>query len=140
MVQSLADAARHIAWYHPRRSTFAVWLYGVARRQIHNELRRQRRLKSVPAAAQTPLTNAVELSDGRDVADEVAARLQAQRAVAVLSEVLSDVELEVLVLSSIDELSIREIGLVVGRSERAVHSLLHRARTKARERLADDER
>jgi RNA polymerase sigma factor (sigma-70 family) len=117
-----------------------VWLYGVARRQIHNELRRQRRLKSVPAAAQTPLTNAVELSDGRDVADEVAARLQAQRAVAVLSEVLSDVELEVLVLSSIDELSIREIGLVVGRSERAVHSLLHRARTKARERLADDER
>jgi DNA-directed RNA polymerase specialized sigma24 family protein len=27
----------------------------------------------------------------------------------------------------------------VGRSERAIHSLLHRARTKARERLTDDE-
>jgi DNA-directed RNA polymerase specialized sigma24 family protein len=45
----------------------------------------------------------------------------------------------VLVLSSIEELSVKEIGRVVGRSERAVHSLLHRAKAKARERLADHE-
>ncbi len=138
MVQSLAAAARHIRWYSPRKSVFAVWLYGVARREMHNELRRRRR--SIPAAAQMPLESAVEVTDGYDIAVAAAARLDAQRSVAVLAEVLSEVELEVLVLSSIEELSVREIGRVVGRSERAVHSLLHRARTKARERLADHER
>ena len=140
MIQSLAAAARHIRWYHPRKSAFAVWLYGVARREMHNELRRQRRRKSIPATAQTPLESAAEVPDGSDVAEATASRLDAQRSVAMLAQVLSEVELEVLVLSSIEELSVREIGRVVGRSERAVHSLLHRARTKARERLADHER
>jgi RNA polymerase sigma-70 factor (ECF subfamily) len=140
MVQALAAAARHIRWYDPRRSVFAVWMYGVARREMHNELRRQRRRKSIPPAAQTPLESAAEVPDGHDVAEATAARLEAQRSVGVLVEALSKDELEVLVLSSIEELSVREIGRVVGRSERAVHSLLHRARTKARERLADHER
>jgi len=139
MVQTLAAAARHINWYDPRKSTFAAWLYGVARRQIQTEVRRQRRRKSVPGAAQTPLEQAAELPDGRDLAEAAAARLDAQRSVAELAQVLSGVELEVLVLSSIEELSAREIGRAVGRSERAVHSLLHRARSKARERLAHHE-
>jgi RNA polymerase sigma-70 factor (ECF subfamily) len=139
MVQSLTAAAQHIRWYKPRRSTFAVWLYGVARRQMQNELRRQRRRKSVPAAAQTPLESAAEVADGHDLAEATVARLEARRAVAMLVGVLSPVELEVLVLSSIEELSVKEIGRVVGRSERAVHSLLHRAKAKARERLADHE-
>jgi len=139
MVQSLATAARHIKWYNPRKSSFATWLYGVARRQIHDELRRQRRRKSVPTGAQTSLEEAAGVADGRDLAEVVAGGLDARRSVAGLARVLSEVELEVLVLSSIDELSAREIGRVMGRSERAVHSLLHRARRKARERLTHDE-
>jgi len=43
------------------------------------------------------------------------------------------------VLSCVEKLSAREIGQVIGRSERAVHSILHRARTKAREGLVGDE-
>jgi DNA-directed RNA polymerase specialized sigma24 family protein len=69
------------------------------------------------------------------VAASAAARVDAERLVVELRSALSDLEFDILTLNSIDQLSAREIGLAVGRSERAVHSLLHRARTKARERL-----
>jgi DNA-directed RNA polymerase specialized sigma24 family protein len=46
--------------------------------------------------------------------------------------------MEVLVLQCVDELSVKDISHVVRRSERAVHSLLYRARQKARERLVQD--
>ena len=139
MVQSLAKAAANIRLYNPRRSTFAAWLYGIARREIQDELRRRKRMRSIPADAQMPISEAADLPDGSDMAALAGERLDAQREVAGLAAVLSPLELDVLTLSCIDELSAREIGRVVGRSERAVHSLLHRARTKARERLAHDE-
>jgi len=139
MIQSLAKAAANIRLFNPRRSTFAAWLYGIARREAQNELRRRRRMRSIPAAAQTPISEMIDLPNGPDIAGVAAARLDAQRQVSELACALSSIEFDVLTLSCIDELSAREIGRVVGRSERAVHSLLHRARTKARERLAHDE-
>ncbi len=57
----------------------------------------------------------------------------------MLVGVLSDLELEALILSGVQELSVREIGQILHRSEAAVHSLLHRAAEKARERWAQDE-
>ena len=139
MIQSLAKAAANIRLFNPRRSTFAAWLYGIARREAQNELRRRRRMRSIPAAAQTPISEMIDLPNGPDIAGVAAARLDAHRQVLDLASALSEMEFDVLTLSCIDELSVREIGRVVGRSERAVHSLLHRARTKARERLAHDE-
>jgi RNA polymerase sigma-70 factor (ECF subfamily) len=138
-IQSLADATRKIRWYNPRKSPFAAWLYGVTRGQIRAELRRRRRLKSVPAHAVSSIDELSGAPDEHDAAEQAASHVDAQRQVALLSGVLSEVEFDVLVLNCVDQLSAREIGLVVGRSERAVHSLLHRARTKARERLMRDE-
>jgi len=57
---------------------------------------------------------------------------------ARLRERLSQPELEVLLLFSVERLSEREIAHVVRRSERAVHSLLHQAKRKAREVLSAD--
>jgi RNA polymerase sigma-70 factor (ECF subfamily) len=138
-IQALADAVRNIRQYTPRRSTFGVWLYGIARRQIVGEARRQRRLKSVPAGAEVSLASVGEAAAQDNPTARVLRRLDAQRQMAQVAAVLSDIEYEVLVLSCIDQLSAREIAQVVRRSERAVHSLLHRAKQKARERLKRDE-
>jgi RNA polymerase sigma-70 factor (ECF subfamily) len=137
-VASLAYAAHNVRQFNPRRSTLLAWIYGIARRQIREEIRRRTRLKSVPSSAQTPLEEVAGVADGTDVAASVARRLDAQRLLVQLARELSEIELEVLLLDSVHELSVREIGQVVGRSERAIHSLLHRARTKARERLTQD--
>jgi RNA polymerase sigma-70 factor (ECF subfamily) len=138
VVQTLVDAVRDINRFNPRKSTLSAWLYGIARRRIQGEVRRQTRLKSVPASAQIPLERVSETSAGGDIASALATRLDAQRQVAALASTLSVLEMEVLTLQSIDELSLKEIGQVIRRSERAVHSLLHRARQKARERLIRD--
>jgi len=79
-----------------------------------------------------------DLSDEDELEAEALARSDAQRIMARLRELLSQPELEVLLLFSVERLSEREIAQVVRRSERAVHSMLHRARQKAREALAAD--
>jgi RNA polymerase sigma-70 factor (ECF subfamily) len=139
VIQTLADAVRDIRRFNPRKSTLSAWLYGIARRRVQAEIRRRTMLKAVPLWAQIPIENLPQASDGRDLASEVVGRLEAQRLIAVMSVGLSDIEMEALTLSCVDQLSAREIGRILGRSERAVHSLLHRARRKAKERLAQDE-
>lgn len=140
VLQTLMDAVRNIRAFNPRKATFSAWLFGIARHNLADELRRQRRRKSVPRAAQMSIEVLPEAPDQADLADRVSARLDAQRQFTALAEVLSAVELEALILQHIDQLSLQEIGQVLGRSERAVQSLLHRARSKARERLEQDER
>jgi RNA polymerase sigma-70 factor (ECF subfamily) len=138
MVEALVEAARNIGRFDDRKATFTAWLFGIARRQVQLELRRQRQRKLVPDSVQSPLDSLAEQPHTEDLADTTAARLQAERQVAKLVDYLSDTEMEVLVLRCMHELSIREIANVLGRSERAIDSLLDRAKRKARERLAED--
>jgi RNA polymerase sigma-70 factor (ECF subfamily) len=139
VVETMADAVRDLQRFNPRRSSLATWVLGIARRRVNLEIRRLKRRKSVPESAQVPPESVLEVSDGSDLAASAADRLDARRKVAALRSLLSDAEMEVLVLSCVEELSAREIGQVIGRSERAVHSILHRAKAKARERLVGDE-
>ncbi len=139
MVQTLVSAARHIARFNPRISTFRAWLFGIARRQIQHEARLRARRRLVPTAAQVPLDQAAKEAATSDLAADLAARLDAQRQVAALEANLSQVELDVLILWAVYEFSLREIGQVVGRSERAINSLLGRAKHKARGLLASGE-
>ncbi len=138
VVETMVAVAEDIRRYNPRRASLQAWVYGIARRRVMSELRRRGRRKSVPVAAEVSTDTVADASDGRDVAGSAAARLDAQQKVAELEELLSETEFEVLVLSCIEELSAHEIGEMVGRSGRAVHSILHRARGKARKELVGD--
>jgi RNA polymerase sigma-70 factor (ECF subfamily) len=140
VIETMADAVRDVRRFNPRRSSLAPWLFGIARRRVHLEIRRLRRRKSAPESAQVSVESVLDVTDGRDMAASAVDRLDARRKVAELRGLLSDREMAVLVLSCVEELSAREIGQVIGRSERAVHSILHRAKTKARERLLGHER
>lgn len=139
VLDTLVAVARDITRYNSRRSTLAAWIYGIARRRIWAELRRRKRMKSVPASAQVSLEALGEAADQHDLAVETTARLDAQHRVAEVAKRLSEAEMEVLVLSCVDELSAREVGQVVRRSEGAVRVMLHRARKKAREGMVRDE-
>jgi RNA polymerase sigma-70 factor (ECF subfamily) len=138
VVLTLAKAVRNIGHFERRRATLAAWLYGIARWQIREEVRRRKRRKSVPGAAVVSIDAVADQRDDHDLAAEAALRIDAQRQVRELAGVLTEPEMEVLVLQCVDELSVKDISHVVRRSKRAVHSLLHRARRKARERLVQD--
>jgi len=134
----LLDVVRNISRFDPRRSSFSAWLFGIARRKVQDELRRRGRRMSIPSSSQVRIDAVAETPATEDMGEVLSSRVDAQRQVAELAKVLSSLEYEVLVLSAADELSAPEIGRIVGRSERAIHSILHRARNKARERLVDD--
>lgn len=130
--ETLAAAARDIRRFDSQRSSLSAWLYGIARRRVHDEARRRRRRKSVPTWAQVPMDALAEAGDGEDLASSASARLDAERRITELESVLSDVEMELVTLSYAHDLSVKEIAQVATRSEQAVHSILHRAKRKAR--------
>jgi RNA polymerase sigma factor (sigma-70 family) len=132
VVETLADAARGIARFDPQKSSLSAWIYGIARRVVQTELRKRARRKSPPAWAHVSFEDLAEPSEREDLGARTAARLDAQTRIAGLGSLLSDAETELLTLSSIEELPVREIGRVVGRSEQATQMLLHRARQKVR--------
>ncbi len=139
VVQSMAAAIQSIASYNPRRSPLAPWLYGIARRVLIAEVRRQQRRASVPRSAQVTLEAAASLATGGDLASATTAHLEARRKAVLLASYLPAAEMEVLLLHFVEEFSAREIAHIIHRSEQAVYSLLHRATERARERLVQDE-
>jgi RNA polymerase sigma-70 factor (ECF subfamily) len=139
VVETMADAVRNIKRFDPRRASLAAWLYGIARRRVQVALRWHMRRKSVPPAARVSMETIAEAPDSTDLAEAVADRLDATRRLGRLLERLSETEREVLVLACVERLSMREVAQVVRRSERAVHSILYRAKRKARERLEHNE-
>ena len=70
-------------------------------------------------------------------ADEALAEARRIAQVFAAIERLPKKERQALLLSAMEELSAAEIGVVLGRSESSVRSLLFRARARLRERLKD---
>jgi|WetSurMetagenome_2_1015567.scaffolds.fasta_scaffold223638_1 RNA polymerase sigma-70 factor, ECF subfamily len=137
LVQVMVEANHNISRYNPRISTLRAWLFGIAHRQIAHELRQRSRQKAPPAGWQVSLEGVAEQPAPGDIADEAIARLEARRQVGQLRACLSEREMAVLLLRCGHQLSLAEIAHTIGRSERAVNSLLVRAKAKARDVLLE---
>lgn len=109
-------------------STFRVWLFRIARNALSNERRRVRRHPTAP------LDEALAIAATDDPADEVATRELVARAWAAIERLPED-RRRALTLRFVEEMSAREIGQVMGRSEGAVRVLVHRALHSVAEQL-----
>lgn len=109
-------------------STFRAWLFTIARRTLANERRTQRRH---PVA---PLDAAAFVAAGRDPADVAADRVELDRAWDAIDD-LPDDRRQAVVLRLVNELTAKEIGDIMGRSEGAVRVLIHRGLTTVRARM-----
>ena len=110
-------------------STFRVWLYTIARRVIANERRRDRRR---PVAV---IEAATEVRAPDDPAAAAESRLEAARAWRAVMALPAE-RRRALELRLVHEMSAREIGQVMGKSEGAVRVLIHRALASVRRSLA----
>ncbi len=61
VIETLVAAVHDLRRFSPATGSFSAWLYGIARRRLLLELRRQARRKSVPREAQVPLAEATHL-------------------------------------------------------------------------------
>ncbi len=101
-------------------SSFRVWLFQICRYAVANERRRARRH---PEAS---LDLALEVPSADDVQAEALDREQLARAWEQIDRLPTE-RRQALVLRFVEEMSTREIGEVLGRSEGATRVLIHRA-------------
>jgi RNA polymerase sigma-70 factor, ECF subfamily len=104
----------------PPDSSFRVWLFQICRYTLANERRRERR------HPQAPLDLALDIPAVDDVQAEAVQRDQLERAWHQIGQLPAE-RRQALVLRFVEEMSTREIGEVLGRSEGATRVLIHRA-------------
>ncbi len=113
-------ALRRARSYDPRRGTPRAWLFGIARNAALDELRRGRRRAVLPDEPEAP-------GEG-DLAEETARRATVRAALAGLEPR----DREVVALRFHAGLSQAELAQVLGVSETAAATRLHRAVTRLR--------
>jgi len=122
----MRDAAR----YDPRRASLSTYLYGVARYQTRQRLRRDRRFVTFTAGAVERLVTADDAAAGRAMErqDELS-RLRG----AILA--LPSRYREAIVLCDLQDVSYADAAATLGCAVGTVRSRLHRARAMLGERL-----
>jgi RNA polymerase sigma-70 factor (ECF subfamily) len=129
--KTVFDAVRGCSSYDPLRGSPGEWILGIARNNIRLEIRKR---------ASRPSTNGdisryLEAIDTKPLPDEVLE--QKETAVLVRSALgrLESKEQTVLRARYIEGLLSRDIARQIGITEKAVHSLLYRARISLRKEL-----
>jgi RNA polymerase sigma-70 factor, ECF subfamily len=101
-------------------SSFRIWLFQIARNVLSNEKRRARR------HPQSPLELAVDQPATDDVPTAVSNRAEIENVWRTIERLPAD-RRRALVLRFVNEMSTREIGEILGKSEGATRVLIHRS-------------
>ncbi len=108
------------------RSSFKTWLYRIATNLSINKVKRRKPTVELPETLTGPV---------RDEPDEQYRRKQRAELVRAALDTLPADQRSALVLATYEDMSYREIARAMGKTERAVDSLLFRARTNLRKAL-----
>ena len=122
--ESLLRAFHKIHLYNPQKS-FAPWLFTIARRVALNEKKRKSKRKEDSIQGHN-LPNHEESVENRLL----------QPLWQLASEVLNDLSYQALRLHYAEEISIREIAIIMGKTETGIKVILFRARRKLQKTAA----
>lgn len=101
-------------------------LYTTARRLVIDTYRQRAKLQTVS------VEEAIELSSDEDIEHTVSTRLESQKLLDQMKQLKKEYR-EVLILRHVDQLSIKEIAVILEKKGTAVRVLLHRAIKKLQE-------
>ena len=113
----------------PPDSSFRVWLFQICRNGVANERRRVRR------HPEAELDLAFDVASSDDVQADAVDRDELARAWQEIRR-LPEERRQAIVLRFVEEMSTREIGEVLGRSEGATRVLIHRALQAVAQQIA----
>lgn len=129
--QTVFDAMRRRGSFDAGKGTPEQWMLGIARNNLALEMRRRATRPTVDGDISTYLAGV----DTAPLPDEVLEKAETARLVRAAMDELDDREQKVLRTKYLDDLSARTIAQRMGITEKAVHSLLYRARNSLREKL-----
>ena len=120
---------RSAARYQPT-AKFTTWLFRITRNLVFNELRRRKHFADQREDSPEPVERAEREPDRVLLEDEL------QKAIQTAIQELPEAQRMAIVLRRYEEMPYEEIARVMGTTVPAVKSILFRARTELRERLA----
>ena len=129
--KTVFDAVRGCGSYDPSKGSPEEWIFGIARNNIRLEIRRRASRGSVDG----DISSYLETIDSEPLPDEVLEQKETAAVVRAALSRLESKERDVLKCKYIECLSAREISRQIGITEKAVHSLLYRARNSLRAEL-----
>ena len=113
------------------RGGFRNWLFGIARKRVALHYRR-RALAGNPTSLSDPFGEAAELGDISVLPEDVLEQVERVCVVRAAILLLPDDRREVLLWKYVEGLSVETIAIRMGRTAKAVESLLSRAREQTR--------
>ena len=129
--KTIFDAIRRFETYESSKGTPEQWLFTIGKNNLALEMRnRQNHAKS-----DSDLLKYLEAMDSAPLPDEVLERKETAKLVRTALSQLDAKEQAVLKAKYLKDKSARQIGNFMKISEKAVHSLLYRARISLREKL-----
>jgi len=129
--KTVFDAVRGFASFDPSKGNAENWILGIAQNNIRLELRRRASRPSVDG----DLSNYLETIDREPLPDEIIEQRETAVLVRAAMRKLESREQTVLKAKYIENLSAQQIAQQIGVTEKAVHSLLYRARNSLRTEL-----
>ncbi|MHC4570604.1 MAG: RNA polymerase sigma factor [Planctomycetota bacterium] len=129
--KTVFDAVRGCAGYDPSKGSPEEWIFGIARNNIRLEIRKRVSRPSVNG----DISCYLEVIDTKPVPNQVLEREETVELVRSALGRLESKEQTVLRAKYIEGLPARDIARQMGITEKAVHSLLYRARISLRQEL-----
>ncbi|MBM3137499.1 MAG: sigma-70 family RNA polymerase sigma factor [Chloroflexi bacterium] len=122
-------ALGHIIKYKKTNVPFSAWLYRIAHNLVANWHRDNSRRKEVPIEDQIDLRVKTEIPE-----KQIEMRQEVEFLLKAIRKLSNDRQL-VLILKYVEDLSNKEIGDILGKSEGAIKSLYHRTLLELRDFL-----
>ncbi len=129
--KTIFDAVRGRSSYDAAKGSCEEWIFGIARNNLRLEIRRRATRPRVDG----DIITYIEAIDTEPLPDEVLERRETAEIVHSALDRLESKERKVLEAKYIEGLSAKVIAGQIGISEKAVHSLLYRARNSLRSEL-----
>ena len=129
--KTVFDAVRARATFDPAKGGFENWLMAIARNNFASEMRR----RAARPGMDGDVAGYLEAIDSEPLPDEILEKKETARIVRRAMDGLETKERDVLRGKYIDGLSARAIAQKMEMTEKAVHSLLYRARNSLRNKL-----
>ncbi len=129
--KTVFDAVRGRSGYDPLRGSLEQWVIGIARKNLAMEIRH----RAGQAKAVENLSAYLDIMERDLLPDELLERKETAQGVQRAMAALPAKERNVLELKYLQDLTAREIAGRMKITEKAVHSLLYRARIQLRDQL-----
>ncbi|MFH1616132.1 MAG: sigma-70 family RNA polymerase sigma factor [Planctomycetota bacterium] len=133
--KTIFDAVKAKAGYDPSRGSPQQWLFGIAK----NNLALEARKRAAAPKLDGDITTYLHAIDKQPLPDEILERKETAVMVRAALNRLDAADQAVLRAKYLDDLSARDIAGKMGKTEKAVHSLLYRARSALKRQLLNIE-